>query len=322
MSLYIEDYEHVPERNSVSNRALRFPARNPSPRYYQARIDRNIGWITAEEQEILRGSVVGIAGTGGMGGLLAATLVRLGIGEVRISDTETFDVSNINRQFAATRTTVGKSKVLETARLIRDISDDMTLVVYPAGITTHTADSFLKDCSVVCDEIEFWAIGSRILLHQRARSIGIPLFNCNTVGFATHLFLFRPDDCPIEKLFDLSYEEAYDLEQKIQADSATSNEIRRVMEIMLRTLVPRLPEYCVDDSVYKTEAAVRARLLHEGRASIIATNPPLATGFLANHVLLYLLRDSLIRRKTIVPPVPPGYLYLDAALLEAHIVHS
>src|ERR1700721_482305 len=79
---------------------------HPDPTYYRERTDRNIGWITAEEQEILRNSVVGIAGTGGMGGLLAATLVRVGIGEIRISDSDVFDVSNINRQFAATRNTI------------------------------------------------------------------------------------------------------------------------------------------------------------------------------------------------------------------------
>ena len=321
MTICIKVYEDVPETFYEADCALRFPARDHATGYYQNRTDRNIGWITPVEQDILRQSVVGIAGTGGMGGLLAATLVRLGVGEIRIADTETFDVSNINRQFGALRSTIGRSKALETARLLRNISDDVTLVVYPDGITENTADSFLEGCSVVCDEIEFWAIGSRILLHQRARLQDISLFNCNSVGFATHLFLFRPDDCRIEDMFGLSYAESSTLEHGIRNHTATVEEIQYVMEIMLRTLVPNLPEYCIDDSTYKTEPAVRARLLRENCASIIATNPPFATGFLANHILLHLVAESVVHRKTIIPPAPPGYLYLDAGLLEARIVH-
>jgi len=38
-----------------------------SQSYYDERTDRNIGWITREEQEMLKNSVVGIAGCGGMG---------------------------------------------------------------------------------------------------------------------------------------------------------------------------------------------------------------------------------------------------------------
>ena len=56
---------------------------NIDEKYYLGRTDRNLGWITEQEQTILRNSVVGIAGTGGMGGLLASILVRTGVGVVK-----------------------------------------------------------------------------------------------------------------------------------------------------------------------------------------------------------------------------------------------
>src|SRR3989338_5770836 len=76
---------------------------NPDESFYWERVDRNIGWITREEQALLRNATVGIAGCGGMGGMIAERLLRLGVGEMRIADPEVFDISNINRQFAATR---------------------------------------------------------------------------------------------------------------------------------------------------------------------------------------------------------------------------
>jgi hypothetical protein len=86
--------------------------------YFRERTDRNLGWISWEEQELLRSTVIGVAGCGGMGGQLAEKFLRLGVGEVRIADSEVFDASNLNRQFAVLRNTLGKSKALETARML------------------------------------------------------------------------------------------------------------------------------------------------------------------------------------------------------------
>src|SRR6266568_2247332 len=98
----------VPE-NPSTHVIYKFLPKHPDEAYYNERTDRNIGWITREEQnEILRKSVVGVAGCGGMGGKINETFLRLGIGEVRTGDSEVFDISNINRQLAAGRATVNK----------------------------------------------------------------------------------------------------------------------------------------------------------------------------------------------------------------------
>jgi len=292
--------------------------KNPDDEYYRERTDRNIGWITREEQEILRKSVVGIAGCGGMGGQLAQIFARLGIGEIRIADCEVFDVSNINRQFAAKRTTVGKSKAFETAKAVREITDDFTLVVYSQGICEETVDDFLSGCDVICDEIEFWAVGARILLHQQARKAGISVFNCNTVGFGTRLFFFTPDSGTMEDCLGLTYGEAKELQYKIQNKSADKQEIERVMGSVLNGLVPKVPGYCKPSEL----KFILNRLFTEGKAAIIATNPPMATGFLCDHVLFYLLRKSSTKRNIVKPPGMPGYLFFDVGRMEVNIMEQ
>jgi tRNA A37 threonylcarbamoyladenosine dehydratase len=282
--------------------------------YYRERTDRNIGWITPTEQEILHTSVVGIAGVGGMGGLLAATLLRAGIGEIRISDCETFDVSNINRQFAATRSTIGKSKVFETARLVRSISNDMTLVIYPQGITEDTVSHFVDGCSVICDEIELLAIDARILLHRHGIAKGISLFNCNTVGFSTNLFLYTPTSMTMEDAIGLDYTAAKRLSKKaVQGNKSAAS---KIAHLMLRAVVPTLPEYrpLAEESDH---TAFYRRLIAEKKVPIIASNPLLAAGFLADRIVLYLLRDSGVPRSCIETPEMPGYLHLDAAHMHA-----
>jgi len=319
MQLNVVECYDIPESPNHDT-VYRLLPKSPDSEYYWERIDRNIGWITEEEQAMLRTMTVGIAGCGGMGGLIASTLTRLGIGEIRIADCENFDISNINRQFGAQRSNVGKSKVFETARMIRAITDDTTLVVYPQGISEETVDHFLNGCDVVCDEIEFWAVGARILLHQEARKSGISLFCCSTVGFGTRLLLFTPAGYTMEQCLGLTYGEAVELQSKIQAGVADKEEARCVMERVLSGIVPEAPEYCPKDPYYRTVERGLYRLREEGKAPIIATNPPMASGFVSDHVLFYLLRNSDIKRDIVRPPEIPGYLYFDVAHMDARIV--
>lgn len=287
--------------------------------FYYERTDRNIGWISREEQEMLRHKTVGISGCGGMGGLIASILLRVGIGRIKIADVEKFDISNMNRQFGATKKTIGVSKAFATARALRDITDDTIIDVYPRGINEQDVDHFLDGCDIVLDEIEYWAIGARILLHQRARARNIPIINCNTVGFGTRLFLFLPDSLPVEECLELSYEEAKELEQKIATRSATSAEKLRVMDAVTRTFVPELPIYAAPNEPCGHPAVLNKRLFEEGKAPIIGSNPPLASGFVSDHTVLYLLKDSGVTRNTIILPPMPAYLYFDAAHMKSCI---
>ncbi|MBX4189944.1 ThiF family adenylyltransferase [Candidatus Parcubacteria bacterium] len=299
-------------------------SKNPDLDYYNRRTDRNIGWMTQKEQDQIHRNVkVGISGCGGMGGLTGSIHIRLGVAELRIADPERFDDSNINRQAGAGRYTTGKSKAIETARMMRKISDDVPIAVIPQGICKETADYFVEGCSLIADEIEFWAVGARILLHQTARRYGVPVFNCNTVGLSTHLFLFTPTSQTMEERLGLSLDEAMDLQEKIQSKKASKSEVSRVMESVRKGLVPELPEYCDINSIILNREFTLRRLLNEGRASILPTNPHMCSGFLANHMLIYiwqnLVSDSDITR--IIPRIPatPKYLFFDSAHIEPMI---
>jgi molybdopterin/thiamine biosynthesis adenylyltransferase len=304
--------------------AYRLLPKNLEASYYRERTDRNIGWITPEEQALLQRTTIGIAGCGGMGAQVAEKFLRLGVGEIRIADNEAFEVSNINRQFGAARSSIGKSKAFETAKLLRAITDDSTIVVYPQGITTETSDDFAKGCDLVCDEIEFWCAGSRIALHQSARRSGVPIFVCNTIGFGSHVFLFTPTSTTIEKCLGVDYEEAAKVEKKILEGKAQRSEIAFLMEAVIRGLFPAWVEYNPIPSGRLGKSFLRNRLMVEQRGAIIATNPPLACGLLADRVLLHILRSpsntqSEVRQFVVMPEMP-GYLYFDAATMVAKVV--
>lgn len=317
--LKFETCNSIPEE-STQDVAFVLEAQDHGDEFYAARTDRNIGWITASEQNMIRDSVISIAGTGGMGGHVAQLMIRLGVGELRIADPESFDVSNINRQLAAGINTIGKSKALETGRILRNISDDYRLIIYPQGIESGMIEEFVKGSSMIIDEIEFWNIGSCILMHQIARSLNVPILNCLTVGFATYLHYFTPDSEKIEDMVGLQLDEALDLERRLLDKKMNSLERAQLMHSILDCFIPDLPRYFLSPDGNQDHEHILHRLEHEGTASIIATNPPVAAGIVANQALFHILRSNGIKRSIPTMPTTPDYFVFDSAHLTSEII--
>jgi tRNA A37 threonylcarbamoyladenosine dehydratase len=78
---------------------------------------RNRGLISDVEQRRLAASTVLIAGVGGVGGRVAETMARVGIGHLIVTDPDQFAVSNLNRQAGCTRETLGRNKAVVIAEL-------------------------------------------------------------------------------------------------------------------------------------------------------------------------------------------------------------
>ena len=54
---------------------------------------------------------VAVFGIGGVGGYVVEGLVRSGVGALDIVDKDTVDITNLNRQIIATRSSIGRYKV-------------------------------------------------------------------------------------------------------------------------------------------------------------------------------------------------------------------
>ena len=111
---------------------------------YNKAFSRNIGWVTDEEQQILRHKRVAIAGAGGVGGVHLLTLARLGIANFNISDFDDFEVHNFNRQSGAFMSTLGEQKVDVMEKMALDINPEATIKSFPDGIFEHNVDEFLE----------------------------------------------------------------------------------------------------------------------------------------------------------------------------------
>lgn len=266
--------------------------------FYNARVNRNgcfLG-VNKEQQEAsqekLRNSVVGIAGCGGIGGLLAMTLARLGVCHIKLADPDSFEASNINRQLGAGEKTLGRNKALVVGELVRDMVRDVTIEVYPEGIQLHTAESFVEGCDIVFDQTDVYLITERYALHkafqehERTKCI---LASC-VWGWGANVYKFERGGVTLQDLFGIPDGKKLD-----------KDDVERLLVMQLNYL-PRFPSL----------GGIMDWMGEVGNVPINAVTPPLSCYLLAARAALILCD---MERQPYCEPLPPvpDYYWFDAA---------
>ena len=177
--------------------------------YHQA-YSRNIGWLTTEEQEILRHKRIGIAGMGGVGGVHLLTLARLGIGAFHIADFDVFDVVNFNRQIGATLSSLGKPKATVLANMAKDINPELDIKIFPEGVNENNLSEFFTGVDLYVDGLDFFAFSARQTIFAACAKLNIPAITVAPLGMGAALLNFLPGKMTFEEYFqwgDLPEEE-------------------------------------------------------------------------------------------------------------------
>ncbi len=170
-----------------------------APFDYGEAFSRNIGWTTPEEQSKLRQSRVAIAGMGGVGGVHALTLARLGVGAFHVADFDRFEVGNFNRQVGASLATVGHPKVEVMAEQVQGINPTAEVRVFGDGVNASNLDAFLEGVDVFVDGLDAFVIGTRREVFARCRERGIPVITAAPVGMGTAFLIFTAESMSFER---------------------------------------------------------------------------------------------------------------------------
>ena len=169
---------------------------------------RNKGLISRKEQSRIANSTIAIAGLGGDGGFLAERLARFGVTKLILADPEVFELSNINRQYAANSHTLGMNKAQVIASELSAINPNLEIEVYPKGITEDNVKSVVMKADVVVDEIEYSTPRISVMLHQEARKQEKVVFMGANIGWGASIFCFDPNELTFEEFFDFDEESA------------------------------------------------------------------------------------------------------------------
>ncbi|WP_210394999.1 ThiF family adenylyltransferase [Motiliproteus sediminis] len=171
---------------------------------YTRAFSRNIGWFTEVEQRVLRTKRVAIAGMGGVGGSHTLTLTRLGIGAFNLSDFDSFEVENFNRQAGARMSTVGESKLASIAAMATDINPELDLKLFEQGVDADNIDAFLDGVDLYVDGLDFFALPIRRRMFAACRAKGIPAVTVAPLGMGAALLNFTPDGMSFDDYFQFN----------------------------------------------------------------------------------------------------------------------
>lgn len=170
---------------------------------YREAFDRNIGWITEGEQQLLRTKRVAIAGLGGVGGAHLLTLSRLGIGRFSLADFDCFEVHNFNRQAGANVQTIGRAKLDVMGEMATSINPEVELRTFGDGVHAGNAEEFLDGADLYIDGLDFFVLDERRRVFEICARSGIPALTVAPLGMGAALLVFMPGRMTFEEYFGM-----------------------------------------------------------------------------------------------------------------------
>lgn len=137
--------------------------------------------IGADGMERLKNARVAVFGIGGVGGYVCEMLVRSGIYNISLFDSDTVSTTNRNRQIIALESTTGKPKVEVMRDRILDINPDANVIVNNVFYTPENADDYpISEYDYIADCID--TVSSKIELIVRAKRAGVKIISAMGAG--------------------------------------------------------------------------------------------------------------------------------------------
>jgi len=166
---------------------------NPLERYSR---QMRVPGIGKTGQERIMNSRVTLCGVGALGTVLANTLVRAGVGFVRIIDRDFVEPSNLQRQVLFDESDVASNlpKAEAAAVKLRQINSTVTIEPIVADINRTNIEDFCRDSDMILDGTDNFEV--RYLINDVAIKLGKPWVYGGAVGSEGMTMTIIPGQTP------------------------------------------------------------------------------------------------------------------------------
>lgn len=151
---------------------------------------RNMGIMNYEELNIIKKTNVLIVGVGGLGGYISNSIVRMGVVNITIIDSDNFDESNLNRQIFSDINTLNKSKVKSAKESLLKINPEAKITVIHSRFNQEIDLSFLDNIDIVFDAVD--NIKSKLYIEKVCSKYNIPLIHGAIAGWYGQVGIVLP----------------------------------------------------------------------------------------------------------------------------------
>jgi molybdopterin/thiamine biosynthesis adenylyltransferase len=151
------------------------------------------GW--GEEGQLkLKSARVFIAGAGGLGSPVSIYLAVAGVGEVRLCDADTVELSNLNRQILHTDARIGEPKAVSAQKSLAELNPAIKAVTYSDYLDVNNIAEIIGRPDIVVDCLDNFE--TRYLLNTYCIEHRVPLVHGAISGLIGQLTFLSPLETP------------------------------------------------------------------------------------------------------------------------------
>ncbi len=160
-------------------------------RYHRQMLLRD--WSEAGQLKV-KAARVFIAGAGGLGSPVAIYLAVAGVGEIRICDLDTIELSNLNRQILHPDARLGQSKALSAAKTLTALNPAINVIPFAEYLDETNLDRIAGRPDIIVDCLDNYE--TRYLLNRYCLRRHIPLVHGAIWGWSGQLSFLQPPQTP------------------------------------------------------------------------------------------------------------------------------
>lgn len=145
-----------------------------------------------------------LCGCGGVGSYTLEALVRAGIGKITVIDSDTVDITNLNRQIIATYDTIGMPKTAAAEKRALSVNPKLDFSSINVFLDKYNiSDTLPCNIDYIVDAIDF--VPAKVALARYAQDKHIPIISCLGTGNRLDASRFRICDiygtsgCPLAR---------------------------------------------------------------------------------------------------------------------------
>ncbi|MEI6846515.1 MAG: HesA/MoeB/ThiF family protein [Chlorobiaceae bacterium] len=146
--------------------------------------------IGEKGQEKLLQATVLVIGAGGLGSPAALYLAAAGIGNIGLMDSDTVELSNLQRQILHTTESIGHQKVKSAAQRLLALDPNINLTLYPFRLTTDNATEIFAAYDFVIDATDNFE--SKFLIARACHNVKKPYSHAGIKEFYGHTMTVHP----------------------------------------------------------------------------------------------------------------------------------
>lgn len=188
-------------RLDIAGRKLQFLALNNSDNYFKSEpqqvFNRQSSFIPANTQKVMGDLKIVLVGAGGLGSILAESLLRVGFKDLMIVDDDKVEEHNLNRLQSCGYKDIGKYKSSVLAKRLKSLFKGVKITSVLKSVASEAVLKRIGDADIIIGAVDNDV--PRSLLNKLSVSYKIPYFDLGTVvdnrdklDFKSRLFITLP----------------------------------------------------------------------------------------------------------------------------------